>query len=342
DSCRGTDGLIDVFCKANPFNPADDCMAVAYDPDRETLCLNEPTHGGGSSCGGIIADLCSANPLRQTTEATPANLCGAEYDSPREIACRAIVADNDAATAGTTAGCVDLVVKTCTFVPATNGAPASGTPHDALCDVAVYGNDQTAFCMANTGSSRCNGMIQTMCDENPFSTDGADMAICDESYAPNRLTRCRNDAAGTEALPNGADCTSIIAGVCSNDIFDALCPDMDREVSCRTTSDARCRTTIRRVCEGVEGGAPVAAAPFDALCNDDSLHADLSYTSARELACIGVASGGATPDTATVDRCPGFIMSFCTGNPFDTTNGHCEHVNYNGDRESMCSASGAA
>ena len=335
-------GLIDVFCKANPFDIADDCAKPTYDPDRETLCLNEPTHGAGMSCGGIIADLCIADPLRQTTEATPANLCGEAYDGPREAKCREI-----AVTAvGTTAGCVDLVKEICTFVPAAGGEPASGTPHDALCDETVYGQDRMAFCedpAHMTTSSRCNGMIQTMCDENPFSTN-AGMAICDESYAPDRLTACRNFAGPLATpLPSGADCTSIIAGVCSNDIFDPLCPDMDREVSCRTTSDARCRSTIRRVCEGVGGGSP---APFDALCDDDPLHTDLSYTNARASLCIGVASGGATPDTGVstggTDRCPGLIMGFCMGSPFDTTNGHCEHVNYNGDRELRCRAGGAS
>ena len=349
DSCRGTGGLIDVFCKANPFNPADDCMAVAYDPDRETLCLNEPTHGAGLSCGSIIRDLCLVDPLRQTTEATPADLCGAEHDGPREAKCREI----DVMAVGTTAGCVDLVAKTCTFVPAVAGegggagTPASGNPYDTLCDDTVYGNDQTAFCNDPdnmTMSSRCNQDTRNFCDMNPF---GSDLIDCGGSYAPERVTACRNFADSGTALPSGADCTDTISGVCSNNVFDTLCTDSEREVSCLATPNVLCVPTITRVCEGVAGGdAPVAAKPFDALCNDDPLYPDLSYTNAREMACINVASGGATPDTGVstggTDRCPGFIMSFCTGNPFDTTNGHCEHVNYNGDREAMCSADGAA
>ncbi|MGU9962826.1 MAG: hypothetical protein ACNYPD_01835 [Candidatus Halichondribacter symbioticus] len=332
-SCKGTGGLIDVFCKADPFNPADDCMAGTYNINRETLCLNEPSNG---SCGGIIAEFCIANPLRQTTQATPANLCGAEYDVPREIACRAIAV----AAVGTTAGCVDLVTETCTFVAAEGGEPASGNPYDALCDVADYGQDQTAFCTDSVNmmeSSRCIEATKSFCDDNPFGSNSID---CDETYAPDRLTACRKDADMTEDLPSGADCTDTIAGVCSNDVFDPLCTDSQREVSCRTTPNERCRSTIRRVCEGVGGGT--AAAPFDALCDADPLHADLSYTNARELVCIGVASSEPTPDMGGTDRCPGLRMSFCMNNPFDTTNGYCEHVNYNPERESMCSAGGAA
>ncbi len=336
-SCKGTGGLIDVFCKANPFNPADDCMVEAYNTDRETLCLNEPAHGAGLSCGGIIAEFCIANPLRQTTQATPTNLCGAEYDAPREIACRAIAV----AAVGTTAGCVDLVTETCTFVAAEGGEPASGNPYDTLCDKTVYEQDQTDFCLdsVNMMTSRCDTTISMMCNTNPFTTN-AGMAICDETYAPDRLTRCRNFADSGTALPSGADCTDTIAGVCSSNVFDTLCADSEREISCRSTPNALCRSTIRRVCEGVGGGTP--AAPFDALCDDDPLHTDLSYTNVRELVCIAVASGGATPDTADVDRCPDLRMGFCMNNPFDTTNGYCEDANFNDERESMCSAGGAA
>ncbi|MCA8835092.1 MAG: hypothetical protein K8953_08405, partial [Proteobacteria bacterium] len=314
-------------------------MIDAYNIDRETLCLNEPTHGAGLSCGGIIAEFCIANPLRQTTQATPANLCGAEYDAPREIACRAIAV----AAVGTTAGCVDLVTETCTFVPAEGGEPASGNPYDTLCDVAEYGQDQMDFCTDSVNmmeSSRCDTTISMMCNTNPFSTNGSDEAICDETYAPDRLTRCRNFADSGTALPSGADCTDIIAGVCSNDVFDTLCADSEREVSCRSTPNALCRSTIRRVCEGVGGGT--AAAPFDALCDDDPLHTDLSYTKARELVCISVASSAPTPDMGGTDRCPGLRMSFCMNNPFDTTNGYCEDTNYNDARESRCSAGGAS
>ncbi len=345
ESCAGTGGLIDTFCKANPFNLADDCEAEAYDINRETLCLNEPSNG---SCGGIIEAFCIADPLMQTSETMPANLCGEAYNVQRETACRNIAT----AAVGTTAGCVDLVVKTCTFVAAVagegggDGTPASGNPYDTLCDVAVYGGSRMAFCLDpfnRDNSSRCDGMIKAMCDENPFSTNESGMGICDLTYAPERLGRCRKDAAGTQDLPMGADCTDIIAGVCNNDLFDTLCPDMGREVSCRATPNLRCIPTIMRVCDGVDAGADsVPAAPFDGLCDDNVLYPNVSYTDTRAMACIGVASGGATPDTADVDRCPDLIMDFCMDNPFDTTNGYCQNEAYNTDRESMCSTGGAA
>ena len=354
ESCAGEDGLIDTFCKADPFNPADGCMAESYDLARQALCLDEPTHG---SCGDIIEAFCLADPLTQTTETIPANLCGGAYDAPRESACRKIAT----AAVGTTAGCVDLVVKTCTFIPAVagggggSGTPASGNPYDTLCDVTVYGDDQAAFCLDpfnSDNSPRCDGMIKTMCDANPFSTDNAGMDICGESYASDRLTRCRNDAAGTQDLPMGVDCTDIIAGVCNNDLFDTLCPDLGREVSCRSALDLRCIPTITRVCEGVvAGNDPVAnpavpAAPFDELCDDNPFYADVSYTNARAMACLDVASGGTTPDTGVstggTDRCPDLIVSFCMDNPFNTVNGYCQDDVYNTDRESMCSNGGDA
>ncbi len=345
ESCGGVDGLIDTFCMENPFNPDDDCVKQDYEDDRIARCLNEPTHG---SCGDIIEAFCVDDPLTQTTETSPANLCGGAYDTQRETACRAVT------DLSTEPRCDAFVVSTCRYVPAVagegggDGTPASGNPYDTICDVGVYGDDQTAYCMDNAEvSPRCIPASKDLCDRNPFGSDSVD---CDTDYASQRLLLCRDVAKGAKLLPAGADCSDIISNICAVSPFDNLCATDDIEMLCRENkNDPRCSFTITRVCGEVDGDGNLVAnpnapaTPFDELCNDNE-----TYTAVRAGLCLAEAVGleYQSPDTGIstggTDRCPALIEGFCNVNPFDTTNGYCEHSNYNEQREAMCSKDGAA
>ena len=66
-TCAGEEGIVTVFCKANPFDTATPCVHEDYDDERQTMCLGNANIN--PTCGVVIMGVCQATPFNTACDA---------------------------------------------------------------------------------------------------------------------------------------------------------------------------------------------------------------------------------------------------------------------------------
>ena len=334
--CKGASGHVAVVCSEYPFDRL--CTGnTDYDDARASACETDPTVSASCPVAPAVpvADVCLDNPFGPTC-------ADSDYNNARKELVKTCAIQ--AVTGAVTSACDTIIAE---------ALPCVINPFDTVCDsnpavktyIAQLRSTRVAFCNSNLRiASLCTGapVAKSVCRIDPFDT----VCLGDNDYAGDRLSACRDGSATT------GQCSNIIAGVCGDNPFDALCGNGytgERETACRNGStNTQCGNIVAGVCSGN---------PFDAVCGSN-------YDGNRERACASNPNSSRCRDTLTrvcggnpfsrlcrntqsylnarvnicrgnpLDgRCGGTISGICNDDPFDTV---CPESGWNNARETAC------